>query len=170
VTIAEPDNRAILEFTFAEGNSAQAASRAFAQQEGVRVGRSGAQQLNSIPAYAVEGVANTEQGEIGFVAYFIEHGGNVYRFWGLAPSAAFRTYEQAMVRAIRSFSTLRDSQYLNRQPVRVEVVEATRAAPFQTFIQGRPLPPEMEAVELAILNQVEMNEQVRAGTPLKLPD
>ncbi|HLT48516.1 MAG TPA: M48 family metalloprotease [Rubricoccaceae bacterium] len=170
VTIAEPNNRAVMEFTFAEGASAQAAARAFGQQQGVQVGRQGAQQLNGIPAYAVEGTANTQQGQLAFVAYFIEYGGNVYRFWGLAPAQVYRSYEQAMVRAIRSFAPLRDSQYLNRQPVRLEVVEAPRTAPFQSFLQGRPMPPDMDAEDLAIMNQVELNQQVPAGTALKLPD
>lgn len=170
VTILEPDNRAAMEFAFAEGSSAQAAARAFAQQQGVQVARQGAQRVSGLSAYAVEGTGNTDQGQVAFVAYFIEYGGNVYRFWGLAPAQTFRSYEGTMTQTIRSFAPLRDSQYLNRQPVRLDVVEAPRTAAFQTFLQGRPTPPDMDAEDLAIMNQVELNTQVPAGTALKLPD
>jgi predicted Zn-dependent protease len=169
VTILEPDNEALLEFTFAQESSAQAAARAFSQQQGVQVARSGAERVSEVPAFKVEGTAETQQGALGFVAYFIEYGGNVYRFWGLTGASSYRTYAQVMERAIRSFAPLRDSRYLNREPVRLDVTEAPRTAPFRTFLQGRPLPPEMAAEEMAILNQVGLDEQIAAGAALKLP-
>ena len=169
VTLIEPDGRAILEFTFAEGNSAESAARRFAQQSGVRVSNSANRRVGGFPAAVVDGAATTQQGELRFVAYFIEDGTNVYRFWGVAPTAAYPTYRSTLVTSIQSYSRLRDSQYLNRQPVRLDVVEASRSAPFSTFLRDRTLPPDLDANEMAILNQVELNDAVAVGAPLKLP-
>lgn len=169
VTIVEPDNRAIMEFTFAEGNSAEEAARQFTQESGVRVSNAANRRVNGSPAAIVEGSASTQQGELRFLAYFIEYGGNVYRFWGLAPSSVYQTYRQTIARALQSFAPLREDRFLNRQPVRLEVVETSRTAPFQTFLQGRPSPPEVEPIELAILNQLDLGDSVPAGTMLKLP-
>ena len=116
----------------------------------------------------VEGTANTEQGELGAVIYFIEYGGNVYQFAGLSSARAISSYRSRLVQAIESFAPLRDSRILNTQPVRLQVVRASRTASFSQLAQGYPLPPGFSLQELAILNQVEVNETIQAGTSLKM--
>jgi hypothetical protein len=71
--------------------------------------------------------------------------------------------------AIQSFDRLADSRYLNRAPLRIDVVRAPRSAPFSTFLRGRPSPYGIDEAHLAILNQVEPNEVVPSGAALKLP-
>ncbi len=169
VQVSEPNGRATLQFTFAQEASAQAAGRAFASQQGVQVSRQGAVSVNGNAAYRVEGTANTEQGALGFLAYFIEYGGNVYRFLGLAPASSFRTYANALEASQRSFARLTDSRYLNREPVRLDVVSADRTAAFSSFLRGRSVPPGFTEEELAILNQLGLTSTVPAGSFLKLP-
>jgi predicted Zn-dependent protease len=168
VQITEPSGRAAMEFAFAQEQTAEAAARAFASQQGVTVADQRNVALGS-RAVRLQGSANTEQGALGFVVYFIEYGGRVYRFYGLAPAASFRTYQDAIEGAIQSFDRLSDSRLLNRAPIRVDVVRAPRAAPFTSFLRGRPTAYGVDDVHLAILNQVEPNETIAAGTPLKLP-
>ena len=171
VQIAEPNGRAVMEFTFAqEQSSAEAAGRAFASQQGFNVAEQGSATVGAGSAYAVAGTANTQQGELGLVAYFIEYGDNVYRFMGLTAANDLPTYDDEFVQTFRSFDRLTDSRYLNRQPVRLEVVEAPRTAPFSQFLQGRPMPVGVSEEGLAIINNVQLNERIAAGTPLKLPE
>jgi hypothetical protein len=54
------------------------------------------------------------------------------------------------------------------QPFRMNTQTATRTAPFRDFVPSE-LPSGMSARDLAIMNQVELNEQVQQGTRLKLP-
>ncbi|MDX1531038.1 MAG: M48 family metalloprotease [Rhodothermales bacterium] len=170
VQIAEPNGRAVMEFTFAQDQtSAEAAGRAFAQQQGFNVSEQGSATVGAGSAYAVVGTANTQQGELGIITYFIEYGGNVYRFLGLTAANNLGTYDDEFVQTFRSFDRLTEARYLNRQPVRLEVVEASRTAPFRQFLQGRDLPPGLTEENLAILNNVQLNETVSAGTALKLP-
>lgn len=169
VQVGEPNGQAVLQFTFAQGNSAQAAASAFAGQQGVQVTDQQQTRVGGSPAYALAGTASTQQGALGFVAYFIEHGGNVYQFMGLTGANTFSQYRSQLQNAIQSFGPLTEARYLNRQPVRLEVVRAPRTAAFSTFLQGRPTPAGMTAEGLAIMNGVALNETVQQGTPLKLP-
>jgi predicted Zn-dependent protease len=169
VQIVEPNGRAAIELTFAQESSADAAASALASQQGIQVSDRRNVSLGS-RAVRVEGAANTQQGQLGFVAYFIEDQGRVYRFTGIAPAAQYASYRSTMDGSIGSFRRLTDSRFLNRQPVRLDVTEAPRTASFSSFLQGRPTPYGMDATRLAIMNQVEPGTSVPAGTELKLPE
>lgn len=67
------------------------------------------------------------------------------------------------------FSPLRDPSLAQAQPARLKLVRADRNAPFASFVPTA-LPPDLTADELAILNQVNLNDTVPAGRILKIPD
>lgn len=169
VQIGEPNGRAVMEFSFAEANSAQAAGQEFGRQQGVSVSSQRATTVNGNGAYRVEGTANTNDGQLSFVVYFIEYGGNVYRFMGLASTNSFSSYSGTMRQSIESFARLTDQSFINRQPVRLDVVRADRSAPFSSFLSGRPTPEGLNTEGLAIMNQVQLNTNVPSGYQLKLP-
>lgn len=169
VFVQEPSGQAGLEFTFAQASTAQEAARTFSSQQGLQVSDQRTATVNGNDANILRGTANTEQGRISFLAYFIEYGGNVYRFMGLAPSAGFDRFAQLFTQSITSFERLTDQRYLDREPVRLDVVTSDRSASFSSFLRGRPLPLAMSEEELSILNQVQLNDQIRAGSSLKLP-
>jgi len=168
VQIAEPNGRAAIELTFAQEPSAEAAAAALARQQGIQVTDRRNVSLGS-RAVRLEGTATTQQGALGFVAYFIEDGGRVYRFTGLAAAAQFSSYRSAMDSSIGSFRRLTDFRMLGRQPVLIDVVRAPRTGPFSSFLQGRPTPGGMDATRLAIMNQTDTGASVPAGASLKLP-
>ena len=169
VQIGEPNGKAIMQFTFAQQESAQAAGRAFASQEGFQTAGQEAVTVNGNRGYAVSGSANTQQGQLGILAYFIEYGGNVYQFMGLTSANAFSQYDNTFRNTFRSFERLTNSNYLNRQPVRLDVVDVSRSATFQSLLSNRPMPYGMDANGLAIMNEVQLSQQIPAGTMLKLP-
>ncbi len=169
VQIGEPNGRAVMQFTIAQGGSAQEAARTFASQEGFQLADQESTTVNGNRAYAVSGSANTQQGQLGILAYFIEYSGNVYQFMGLTSANAYSQYRDEFRNTFRSFERLTNSNYLNRQPVRLDVVEASRTAAFQTFLNNRPTPYGLDANGLAIMNEVDLGQQIPAGTALKLP-
>jgi predicted Zn-dependent protease len=171
VQMAEPNGQAILEFTFArEQASPEAAARAFAAQEGFNLADQEATRVNGLSAYAVSGTANTQQGELAIAAYFIEYDGNVYSLTGLTAASNFTRYRDNFASTFLSFDRLTNASILNRQPIRMEVIEASRTAPFRQFLQGRPMPIGMNEEGLAIMNNVQLGETISAGTMLKLPE
>ncbi|MEM8598448.1 MAG: M48 family metalloprotease [Bacteroidota bacterium] len=168
VQIGEPNGAAAMLFTFAEGTSAQEAGRAFADQQGFTANEQGGVRINGLSAYRVIGNAATDDGSLGVVSYHIDYDGNVYHFYGVTSSGAFGTYSSAMDNAIRSFARLTDSRYLNRDPIRLTITNAGRTAPFSALAARANLPGGMDTLSLAIINQVDVNETIQAGTPIKL--
>ena len=123
---------------------------------------------NLTDGYRVTGTAAVEGGNLGVVSYHIDYDGNVYHFYGLANSNTFSTYSSAMDGALRSFARLTDSRYLNRDPIRLTITNAGRTAPFSTLASRANLPGGMNMLSLAIINQVNVNETIQAGTPITL--
>lgn len=167
VAIVEGQQRAYVLLQFAQESSPQAAARAFAGQQGLRVADSGTDRFNGLEAAFVLAEAQTEQGVLGLLAYFIQYDGRVYRLTGVTTSQAFNTYRSDFLSLVRSFRTLTDQSALGVQPARLNVVNAPRTAPFQSFLPSS-LPFNITAQDLAIANQVELNQTVRSGEPIKL--
>lgn len=169
VTLSEPNGAAALQFTFSSQSSAQAAAQELRSAQGITVTGQQTFSANGNPGVLLEGQAAQQSGTVAFLAGYIEFGGNVYEMVGLTTPQNYRSYGASFDQTIRSFARLTDSRYLNRQPVRLEVVAAPRTAAFSTFLAGRPEVPGLDAAGLAILNQVDLNETIPAGTLLKLP-
>lgn len=167
--MAEPNGRAIIQLTLAEGSSAQAAARTLTSQQGVQVSGSGAVNVGGNQAYRVEGVVQQQNGTLGFSATFVEYGGNVYQILGITAASAFNQYVGTFRSTADSFGSLTDARYLNRQPVRLDVVPATAGASLQSLLQGRPLPGGLSAEEVAIMNQVRLGDPIPSGSTVKLP-
>ena len=168
VVMIEPNQQAIMGLTFAQQNSAQAAARALANQEGVQVVDSGTDRINGYPASYVVVDAQTQQGTVRALAYYIEYGGNVYSFLGYSSQQNYNRYVDTFTRTIQGFDEVTDASVLNVEPTRLNVVQASRTAEFREFLPS-PLPEQFAAEELAILNQVELDETIQRGQPLKLP-
>ncbi len=164
-----------LGFTFADASSPRAAAQQLArevsQAQGARVLDSGsARSGDGIPAEYVLVQAQTQQGqEVRLLAYFLEYGGQVYTFQGVSTASGFSRYQDVFLNTMRGFSRLTDRSILNMEPARLAVRPAPRTAPFRTFVDEGALPPGMDAQELAIINQVELDEQIERGRELKLP-
>ena len=157
-------------FSIAAGaQTAQEAASQFLNQQGISIQESRAESVNGLRAYYGLATAQLEGGQqVGLMTYFIEHRDNVYYFLGLAPVSEFGSYADVFRQTMRGFAPENRSEILSVQPRRLRVVEANRTAPFSDFL-GSELPFQMTAEDLAILNQVGLNEQIPAGTELKLP-
>ncbi|OZC04249.1 M48 family metalloprotease [Rubricoccus marinus] len=169
VLIGEPNGRAILQLSLASQSSAAQAAQELRGQQGISVTGQENYSANGNPAVLLEGQAAQQTGSISFLASYIEYGGNVYEILGYTNQQGYQTYAPEFSRTMRSFQRLSDSQYLNRQPVRLDVVTVNRSAPFSSFLNGRADVPGLTPEGLAILNQVGLSETIPSGTQLKLP-
>lgn len=178
VIIAAPQGRAALVFkqAAAEGSARAAAAEAIQQlrgQQGVAVVDQGRGSVAGYPSYSLLVEARTQQGEVRALFYFIEYGGAVWTFQGVAAAENFSAYEEAFLRTIRGFDRVTDQSILTIQPAELNIVTAEQAAPFRAlaerYIESGELPTEMSLEELALLNQVHLDTVIEAGTPLKVP-
>jgi len=84
------------------------------------------------------------------------------------PQNAVQTYAASMQQSSQSFRDVTDQGILDMQPARIRIVRADRTDRFSSFLPS-DLPPGLDAQDIAIMNQVELDETVSTGTLLKLP-
>jgi predicted Zn-dependent protease len=168
VLLVEAEQQAVLVLTLASESSAAEAARAWAAQEGLTVLDRGSERVNGLPAVYVVAEGQTSEGQtVRVLRYFIEHEGRVYSLAGYTLAAQYARYRPVLLQVMRGFAPLRDPARLNVQPVVLAIRPAERTAPFRALLPALPEAFTPEAV--AIMNQVELETTVQAGTPLKLP-
>jgi predicted Zn-dependent protease len=169
VIMIDNQQRAMIGLRLTGEKSAQSAASKFASQGGIRVLESGRTQSDGLPAALVVADAQAQNNQVVRVmAYFVEHDGRVYNFIGYTSPQVFGAFRNEFLRTMRGFGRVSDPEILRRQPVRLAVEPAPRTAPFRQLIPTR-LPKGMTPEDVAILNQVGLNEEIRSGTLLKLP-
>jgi predicted Zn-dependent protease len=168
VMMVSPNRDAAMTFELTAAKSAQEAAQRLASTEGLRVVNSKATRVNGQNAMAVVGQGNTQQGTVGLLNYFIEYSGRVYSFAGMTGAARLNSYTDEFQRAMTGFNRLTDPSKINVRPSRLAVVTVDRTAPFASFVPTSTV-AGMSAEELAILNQVQLNQTIPAGTKLKVP-
>lgn len=171
VALIGPNEEAYIVFGFSEEDTPDAAARAFSQQEGLQVVERRQTNVNGYDAHRVLAEAQTQQGQqLRILGYFIAFGGNVYRFQGMTTAEHYPDYRSPFERTMTSFDELNDPDKLNVQPTRLAIRPASQEATFRTFAEGASLPEGMTAADLAIVNQLQLDQAVSVGQPLKLPN
>ncbi|HXG52308.1 MAG TPA: M48 family metalloprotease [candidate division Zixibacteria bacterium] len=169
VIMVEGARRAILGFASSPEKSPEAAAARFARQGGLRVLDNRRARSNGLPAVALLADAKMQNGRVArLLAYFVEFGGNVYHFVGYTSPEAFGAFRGVFLRTMEGFGELRDPAMLSRQPVRLATLRVSRPARFRALIP-RGAPGEMTPEDLAILNQVRLDQMIEPGTVLKFP-
>jgi predicted Zn-dependent protease len=168
VLLADPNQRAMMAFELTRAKSAREAAQAMANTRGVRVVQTRPVSMNGHEAYQVVAQANTQQGVAGLLGTFMEHNGRVFSFTGLTSSSGMSTYDDYFGQVVRGFSEVRDPRILDVQPARVQIVTTDRSGPFASFLPTSEA-PGLKAEDLAILNQVQLNQTIPTGTKIKIP-
>ena len=168
VAMIAPDEQAIVQFSIKQdAESPRRAAAELAGNESVRVVEESSTDVGSLPAYRIEAVVSTQQGsEARALVYYIAYDDHIYEFIGFASDENFGAYRSTFARTMRGFAPLNDPEILNVQPTRLTIRPAEQDGPFRTFLPPT-LPSGFSEDELAILNQVQMDERVAAGVPLK---
>lgn len=164
VVMQSTDQKAAIQLTLGQGASASAAEQKFISSiDSVRVMDSRAIRVNGLPAqmnlFEVQGTR--------VLAYFIEYNGIVYQLLGMAKSIDYRTYESFFRRTLDGFSILRDPSKMNVSPERIRVKTIARNSTLEEALRSYNMESSRHA-ELAILNGMELNDQVLANTKIKV--
>lgn len=168
VMIAEDERAAVSLEIDQEHTTAEAASEAFLAQDGVTLVERGLGTVNNLSArYVVADVQNSAGQTLRLRAHFIDFDGAIFRFLGLAPRDLFDNYDPQFQRTMRGFKRLTDAQILNVQPARVTLTASQTEASFASILPAT-LPSGLTAIEMAILNQVELDDVFPRGRLFKL--
>lgn len=154
-----------------DSNSANAKASVdeFTAQEDVVVNsESSAQSSGQFPAYQADVTIPQDQGTLRAIIYAVEFDGNIYRFINYSEQSKFDNFVQSFQSTLSGFNRLTDERILNIRPVTLSIVEANRSGTFQSFLPDQ-LPMGITPEEIAIVNQVNLNDTIESGTLIKIP-
>lgn len=173
VQMAPKDGQALVVFTLAQEKSAEAAAEQGLGALQMKVLESKRATVNGLPAVATiservsQDQQSGEQQHIRVLSYFIEYGGQVYVFHGVADNAGFSNYIRNFETTMTNFGRLTDSSKLNRQPQRIRLQQVRQNGTLANALSNLGIPKD-QLEELALLNNMELTDQVQAGKLLKV--
>lgn len=112
------------------------------------------------------GQAAQDPNAVRVLTYLIQYNGQIYAIHGLTYAALFNQYSPQFDRTAQGFKKLTDPDKINRQPERIRVKKTERAATFAEAMTQFGM-PAARLEELAILNGMDKNTTLQAGTLLK---
>lgn len=162
------DDAAAILTTLADGNP-QTAAQSFISANGATVIESQAVTINGLSAYRVVSDIPLEDGSrLRAMSYFIRkgtpQGQMLFAFHGYSTQARFSAYSATFQSMFNTFAEVTNSSVLAVVPNRIDVFQAPRTDEFQDLVStGAGVPVS----ELAIMNQRQVADQVKAGSYLK---
>jgi predicted Zn-dependent protease len=170
VILVNNDETAISQFTIdTQSESPQSSVSVFLNQEGIATIEQGAYSNEGISGYQGLATAFTQDStELRIQLTALDHQGNIYRFLSYTIAEQYPDYSDRFNMLPGTFAQLTDSNILNVKPIRLKVITADRAASFTEFLPAE-LPLNIEPLDLAILNQVDLDQEIEEGTLLKIP-
>jgi predicted Zn-dependent protease len=173
VRTAPEDGRAMLIFTLSQGTTLEGAAQDAIDQLGLTLTDSRKTTVNGMPAIAAlskqvsQDETTGEQNTIEVLSYFIDYGGKYYVFHGVSAEADFTTYSKTLEGVMTSFNKLTAPARLNVKPKRVIIRKVEKAGTLTNVLRYYGVPQE-KMEELALLNNIELTENVPAGKLIKI--
>jgi len=173
VTIQPADGKALILFTLSNQRSLQAAADSTIAQYGLKLQRTERRTVNGMPAIVALSKQESQDQSTGAVSitavlsYIIEYGQMFYVFHSVATEADFPNYATIMESSMKTFAKLTDSYRLNVKPKRIQVEAVQRTGTLASAFTSYGVSQEMMN-ELALLNNMELNDQVKAGKLIKI--
>lgn len=170
VQIVNEDQNAIIIFQIDnQNNSPQASLDEFLNQKGVNGTGGNATSNNGMNAFEATANGKTEQGdEVRFYLYAVEYDDTIYRFTSYSLADQFNSYRQQFIETANQFRSLNNSDILNIQPARLDVFQTDESDIFESFLPDN-LPLDISKKDVAIANQVQLDETIEKGTWIKIP-
>jgi predicted Zn-dependent protease len=156
-----PQQDAIVQLTLARGETAAAAAQKFFSSGAVEQGPKWGGNFYNFRTVPSQERPTVVRGLIGF----LEQGDNVYQLVAYTPDEKFPDYESTLQQSLASFKGVSDQRYLDVKPKRIVLVELPRRMTISQF--NRDYPSTVDDETLAIVNGVEPNVMIDAGTLVK---
>ena len=168
VQMGPKDGKAATILTIPQGSTPEAAAQNFIQQSKMQVVTQQRTTVNGFPAYAFLGDIINEQNQtkIRALTYMIQYQSLVLQFTGMALAENFHGYERYFNYTIKGFNKCTDASKLNRQPERLKIVTVKSNGTLRSALSSFGMPSDRHE-ELAVLNGMQLNEQVKQGMLIK---
>lgn len=121
------------------------------------------------PGYEAQFTIEEENGDtLRVQLYAVEYGERVYRFLNYADADKFSSYRLDFTLSVASFNALTDPSILAIQPVRLEIRKVQQQTTLRELLPSE-LPMQIEVEEVAIINQLQLDDVIETGRRLKIP-
>lgn len=173
VNIGPKDGKALIIFTLAQGNNLEEAAANKIKQLNLTLQESRKATVNGMPAFVTickqvqQDQRTGQQQAIGVLSYYISYGGMIYVFHGVSAEIDFAGYFNTFESSMTTFATLTDPVKLNIKPKRIRVRSVLRAGTLASAFSSYGV-PQSQMAELALLNNMELTDQLPAGKLIKI--
>jgi predicted Zn-dependent protease len=173
VNMAPADGKALIAFLLSRQTTLTSARDSALAAVGLQLQRSEERTVNGMPALvALSKLVNQDQstGTTStniFLSYFIQYGSVIYTFHGISTEADFPNYSGVMESSMKSFAKLTDASKINVKPQRVYVKKVPRTGTLASAFTSLGVPQDKMS-NLALLNNLELTDQVQAGKLIKI--
>jgi predicted Zn-dependent protease len=167
------DGKALMIFTMAQEKTLDDAAKNTLQRLQLNLLESNKTTVKGMPAVSTlsnqtsQDPSTGQQLTIKVLSYFIDYSGTCYVFHGLSTEADFADYTVTFESTMANFNRLTDPSKLNVQPRRIRTKKVPSSVTLANAFQSFGIAQE-QMKELAFLNNMDLTDQVPAGTFIKI--
>ncbi|MGC3945277.1 MAG: M48 family metalloprotease [Chryseolinea sp.] len=167
VQMAPKDGGAMMIFSLSAGKSLEAAAADNVQRYSLTVVDSKKETINGLPGALIVADQKQEQGTLRVLLALIEYEGRIYNMMGISELSKFDGYQNTFISTVRGFKELRDPDKLNRKPDVLRIKAVPQNMTVESALRHFEM-SEKRFEELAILNGMNLKDQLKKGTLLKI--
>ena len=167
VQIVPENGKALLVFTLSSKPDLDAAVQELVDRFKLTVKETSKTKVNGFPALSLLAEQVSTNQSITLLSYLIQKDDNIYMFLGLSNTGDFSSYKSTLSLPMTGFKGLTDPKRLNVKPKRIRIRNAPRNMTLSQAFNYFKVPEEQHA-ELAIVNGLELNQQINKGVSLKI--
>jgi predicted Zn-dependent protease len=173
VSMTPSDGKALMIFTLASQKTLEAAVDSTIQQYGLSLQGSKRVTVNGLAGIITQSKQTVQDQSTGATStnivysYFISYDNRIYVFHGVSTEADFSSFVRLFDSSMASFSKLTDASKINVKPKRIQVKRVPRTESLTDAFAYFGV-PQKQYNELALLNNLELTDQVPAGKLIKI--
>lgn len=173
VQMAPRDQNAMMVFGFAPGKTLNESAEAFVKQYNLKVSETNNKNVNGYPSLqmvAEQINENNPAESVRLVVYFYQdksNKNNIYQMLGVAPKQEFNKFSNSFLFTMDNFKTLTDPQRINVHPEKIKIVTIPVSMSLEEALRRNNMPTK-RFDELAILNSMQLNDQLKANSKIKI--
>jgi predicted Zn-dependent protease len=174
VQMGSDDGKAMMIFTLSPEKELEKAAQSVIEEFKLQVVQDQRTTINGFESYGMitDQVSDQQQQQgsqnsaLSIQSFFIKYGENIFIFHGVSTKADFSKYESVFDDTMYNFKRLTDPTKINVKPDRIRIRKAPRSGTLSQVFASLRVPSDKRE-EMSILNGMELNENVSAGTLIK---
>ena len=167
VQMAPTNGEAMMMLTLANENSLDAAAEAVLKNYQLNLVESNRVNVNGYSAIAMVADQQQQNQTLRTLIYVIQGDGRIYNFIGVTLLNNFNNYVSTFRGTMEEFSRLTDRSKIDVEPARIRVKSVSRSGTLENALRELGASGN-QLNELAVLNGMELNDQVTQGMLIKV--